>query len=138
MRIRFLKTSKENSDLEIVAVSLAVLGVLTGLMLPIVGVQLPACNFRRMTGIACPGCGGTRAWLLLSHMHVLEALEMNPLVAVLGIAGGLCALYSAVVLALGLPRIRLSFSSRVERRTFWIAMAVVALANWAYLIAVGR
>jgi hypothetical protein len=39
---------------------------------------LPACGFRSVTGIPCPGCGMTRAFLLLSQLRVGEALSANP------------------------------------------------------------
>jgi len=138
MRIRLEKPSRENSDLEIVAVSIAVLAGAVAVALNFVDVPLPACNFHRLTGYPCPGCGGTRACLLLSRLHVSAAFEMHPLAAVLGIAGGLVAAYSTVVIAFRLPRIRLGFSSNTERRVFWVTVVLVALANWVYLIAVGR
>ncbi len=55
---------------------------------------LPGCGFRRMTGLYCPGCGGTRCTDHLLHGDLPGALAMNPLVvflfsvaaAVLGIA----------------------------------------------------
>jgi len=138
MRIRLKEPSKENSDLEIIAVSIAALAVAVAVALNFVDVPLPGCNFHRLTGYPCPGCGGTRACLLLSRLHVSAAFEMHPLATVLAIAGGLVAAYSAVVLAFRLPRIRLGFSSDTERRVFWVAIVLVVLANWTYLIAVGR
>ncbi len=39
---------------------------------------LPACAFRSVTGIPCPGCGMTRAFLLLSELRVGGALSANP------------------------------------------------------------
>jgi hypothetical protein len=53
---------------------------------------LPACQFHRLTGLHCPGCGMTRATHQLLHGHVLTALRMNavftlaiPLVAGIGL-----------------------------------------------------
>ena len=37
----------------------------------------PGCVFRRLTGIKCPGCGGTRAFKELLHGHIIEALRYN-------------------------------------------------------------
>jgi len=54
--------------------------------------RLPGCVFRRLSGLNCPGCGGTRATLALLAGDVPRALQMNPLLVVLG----------AVVLVLGL------------------------------------
>ncbi len=35
------------------------------------------CAFRSLTGLACPGCGMTRAFLLLSQLRLDDALAMN-------------------------------------------------------------
>jgi Protein of unknown function (DUF2752) len=39
----------------------------------------PACLFHAMTGLYCPGCGGTRAVYQLLHGRVLLALHYNAL-----------------------------------------------------------
>jgi hypothetical protein len=39
----------------------------------------PACPFRGATGIPCPGCGMTRALLLLGQLRVGEAWLAQPL-----------------------------------------------------------
>lgn len=36
------------------------------------------CLMRIMTGFPCPGCGATRACMLLLHFRWREALKMNP------------------------------------------------------------
>jgi hypothetical protein len=36
------------------------------------------CFFHQFTGLYCPGCGGTRAVILLSRGDILGALRMNP------------------------------------------------------------
>jgi Protein of unknown function (DUF2752) len=46
----------------------------------------PVCEFHQLTGLNCPGCGGTRAVYQLLHGHVLRALQDNAL-AVLSLAG---------------------------------------------------
>lgn len=45
------------------------------------------CLFHTMTGLYCPGCGGTRAVWYLLHGHFLLSLRFHPLV-----------LYTAVIL----------------------------------------
>jgi Protein of unknown function (DUF2752) len=39
----------------------------------------PPCLFHALTGLYCPGCGGTRAVYQLLHGHVLLALKDNAL-----------------------------------------------------------
>jgi len=46
----------------------------------------PVCEFHQLTGLNCPGCGGTRAVYELLHGHLLRALRDNAL-AVLALAG---------------------------------------------------
>lgn len=40
----------------------------------------PSCPIHILTGILCPGCGGTRALHALLHGRLAAALELNPLV----------------------------------------------------------
>jgi Protein of unknown function (DUF2752) len=39
----------------------------------------PVCLFHKLTGLNCPGCGGTRAAYQLLHGHLLNALRDNAL-----------------------------------------------------------
>jgi hypothetical protein len=39
----------------------------------------PKCPFRLLTGWQCPGCGSTRAFYHLLHLHPIEAFKLNPL-----------------------------------------------------------
>ena len=39
----------------------------------------PVCEFHQLTGLNCPGCGGTRAAYQLLHGHLLNALRDNAL-----------------------------------------------------------
>jgi hypothetical protein len=43
----------------------------------------PRCLFHSLTGLQCPGCGGTRALHQLLHLHLAEAMRLNALVTVL-------------------------------------------------------
>ncbi len=49
----------------------------------------PKCLFFAATGLACPGCGTTRALHALLHLDVVEAFALNPLLFVLPLVGGL-------------------------------------------------
>jgi hypothetical protein len=39
------------------------------------------CFFRMITGLYCPGCGGTRAVSALAHGHLLKSIWYHPVVA---------------------------------------------------------
>ena len=40
----------------------------------------PKCPFRLVTGWQCPGCGSTRAFYQLLHLHPVTAFKLNPLI----------------------------------------------------------
>src|SRR5437588_1232375 len=40
----------------------------------------PKCPFRLLTGFQCPGCGSTRAFYQLLHLHPIAAFKFNPLI----------------------------------------------------------
>lgn len=102
-------------------------GLLAGLSWLVFGVDLaaapifPPCPFRAVTGVPCPGCGMTRAFLLLFQLRFGEAFAQHPaapaLLAAMGIArvrrrtaGSLPPLVTAaaVVGVLGLWAVRLA------------------------------
>ena len=96
----------------------------------------PGCGFRWVTGLPCPGCGGTHALAALASGDIAGALAANPLVA-----GGAALVIGLVVVAAA-GRVfgeggRLSSALRRIGRACGITrMVVVAvLANWIYLLA---
>ena len=96
----------------------------------LLGVTL--CPLRRFLGIPCPTCGTTRAVAALLRGNVREALALNPLMATFLCVGmpllGVHVLVCGGVATGSLLR-RLSGS-----RLFWWAVALLAAANWAYLL----
>ncbi len=114
------------------AVALALLLLVP--FVPALATGLPPCFFRRLTGVPCPTCGGTRAALALAHGDLAGALAANPLVT-LGLAvllvGGL--LDGALALFGGGVRIP-------SRLSGWLraAFILVLAANWFWLIVDGR
>lgn len=59
-------------------------GILGAVFLHITGMlgieDLPACVFREVTGLLCPGCGGTRAVCHLIRGEILKAFLYHPFV----------------------------------------------------------
>ena len=96
-------------------------------------VVLPACNFKRLTGLPCPLCGGTRAMRSLADLDFGTAFHFNPLVVLAAFAilvwfafWSLDRFRERPVL----PRIK----SRLRRWPVWWIVGGLVLANWVYLI----
>ena len=74
----------------------------------------PVCVFHALTGLQCPGCGGTRAIHHLLHGDVAGAFRLNPL---------LFAVAPFTAVSLRWPRVA------AHPAAGWIA-AVVIVAFW--------
>ncbi|MCE5279481.1 MAG: DUF2752 domain-containing protein [Planctomycetaceae bacterium] len=87
------------------------------------------CLLRRLTGLPCPACGGTRCFLCLLQGDILAAVAYNPLAAVA------CALAAAVLGMRLIMRRQVQVQLRPRERLAAVLVLVAAvLANWAYLI----
>jgi hypothetical protein len=94
------------------------------------------CSFKAATGLPCMTCGGTRTLALFARGDLAGALAMNPLVAVGFFVLVFWALADLVLWTRGRS---LGLSLGPRARTVAIVAGVAALvANWAYVIAVGR
>lgn len=92
------------------------------LILPIYS---PPCAIYTLTGIYCPGCGGTRATEALLHGHVLHSLWYHPLV-----------LYTAVMFVgfMGTQTLARLHVGRIKGWKFhnwylWVALGII-IVNW--------
>jgi hypothetical protein len=83
----------------------------------------PICPFKAVTGLDCPGCGGTRALHQLFTGHLGAALSYN-LLAVVILPVLLWGLFTSLTKVLGGPRWR---SVSIARPWIWIAFAGVAV-----------
>jgi hypothetical protein len=92
-------------------------------------ISFTTCILKRVTGIPCPFCGGTRAAWALLHGDIIGAVVMNPL------ATALCILVPPIYL---LQRFLLKRRIAVIPRSAWVILITLLIANWAYLIHVGR
>lgn len=94
------------------------------------------CYFKAFTGLPCLTCGGTRAAARLLQLDPAGALAMNPLVT---LAAFLLAAWATVDLVLMTRRRALRVDlSPAALRVLCVAVVLAAIANWAYLVAVGR
>jgi hypothetical protein len=89
------------------------------------------CPFRLATGLPCPGCGMTRAWVFLAHGRVSDALAANPfvLVTVPAAVALLIAVCAAVVRRRPLPDLAVVAGAPVAKLVVmaWLAFAVLRL-----------
>lgn len=80
------------------------------------------CPLRRFFGIPCPGCGSTRALILLLRGNVADAVAMNPM---------------AVALVILVPIWWLGFRNRKWSfgiRCFLLILSIVVVTlNWVYV-----
>ncbi|HSP37435.1 MAG TPA: DUF2752 domain-containing protein [Frankiaceae bacterium] len=105
-------------------------GALSVLLVATVAVRLadphrpgsfPACPFREVTGLSCPGCGSLRALADLAHGHVLAAAGHNAVFVA----------FLPVAVLVGFRR-ALGFTPRVlPSWAPWAALAT--LAGWAVM-----
>lgn len=79
----------------------------------------PKCPFRLLTGFQCPGCGSTRAFYQLLHLHPIAAFKLNPLM--------MLTLPFLVYGFIGFTKSALT--GRPQRRLF-----IPAIYLWAWLV----
>lgn len=73
---------KNPEQKKIFLISLCLAAVFGGLLLflAVTRIPIPPCLFHRLTGLYCPGCGGTRAFIALLHGRFLQSLLYHPVV----------------------------------------------------------
>ncbi len=89
----------------------------------------PVCPFKAVTGLDCPGCGGTRAAHQLFTGHLGAALSYNVL-AVAAMPFILWGLFTSLTAMLGGPRLRgISLSPGWTRAALVLVLAFWVLRN---------
>ena len=108
-------------------------GAVVGAVWLKLGMPVPACRLRELTGVPCPTCGSTRLAEELLRGHVLDAFAANPLVFLAIAAVAVWAVLSVVTRLLRLPTARVHFDKR-ERLVLKLAAVAGLVASWAYVI----
>lgn len=91
------------------------------------------CGLRNATGLPCPTCGMTRAFVRLTHGDWGGAWHVNPLGSVLCVAAAVFVAWVALRLTV-LKRGFVFVASPREKRIAAVALAVLLGVNWVYLL----
>ncbi len=85
----------------------------------------PACPFKTLTGLDCPGCGVTRALHALITGHPVRALDHNALFALVAVGAVVWMAVNKVRAMRGRPPLRLKHTG-----AWSVAGGVVIVAFW--------
>ena len=96
-----------------------------------------ACPLRAATGVPCPGCGATHAFVLLAHGDVAGAFFASPLWACVALGLWLHAGLTLLRL-LGLRRAVVLSLPAERSRAARLAVGGLLLANWAFVVFVSH
>jgi Protein of unknown function (DUF2752) len=98
------------------------------------------CLFKSITGLACPGCGTTRAGLALLDGNILAALETNPVGIITTIVLAVSALLFSYDVFTG-EKVLLTTAQKAERALknprVLISALTLILMNWSWSIVKG-
>lgn len=84
--------------------------------------KLP-CMFRMLTGLYCPGCGGTRAVKALLTGHPIQSFLYHPVVLYVAAVAVWLVVCHLVYLVTGNTK----FQKRLEDRYVYIGIGIVAI-----------
>lgn len=97
--------------------------------------EMGMCSLKMLVGIPCMTCGSTRATMRLLYGDFLNAFLFQPMMIAIYFGVGIWGIVSFTSFVLD-KRVRVILSDKLSLG--WkISLAVIPLANWAYLIAVG-
>ncbi len=133
MTVRLARVSPREIDPELLWGSvLGVCGALGFTWLRL-GLPLPGCIFRGLTGFPCLTCGGTRAARALAVGDLPTAFLINPLVALAAVGLIIYVLYALTAVLFRTRRIRLDLTHPAEANRIRWTLLTAALLNWIYV-----
>jgi len=133
MRVEWRQPGTAGPPLGAVFGLVMVFGAVAGAVWLKLGMPVPACRLRELTGVPCPTCGSTRLAEELLRGHVLDAFAANPLVFLVLAAVAAWAVASVLTRVLRLPTVRVHLD-KAERLLLKLAAVAGLVAGWAYVI----
>jgi hypothetical protein len=137
LRLEVRERKRGEVDLPLLFAAVLLLGGAVAAGWLLLGLPVPPCTLKTLTGMPCPTCGMTRMADAAVHGRPLEAFLWNPLVALgaLGVLGA--GAVSGVRRILGRPRLRLVLDRLWERNLARLAALLALLGGWIYLVLSG-
>lgn len=133
MRLYLKPQNPGEFDHEAVWGSMALALLAAAIFYPFDRYPLVVCWFHKATGIPCPSCGATRAFVQIIQGHFLKGFAYNPLGAILSIACAAFVPYAIYAFFANTRRLRFSLDPR-DRIPAVILILLLIGANWAYLV----
>ncbi|NYF97336.1 DUF2752 domain-containing protein [Janibacter cremeus] len=77
--VRLARGTRSERVVVLIIAAVSLVGMVIARLWPLTSVDSgqPTCLLRIFTGLPCPGCGMTRAWVHVAHGDLLTAFEYN-------------------------------------------------------------
>jgi len=124
-------------DHELIWGSIALALLASAALVPVdrvMGLAGYVCPFKTITGLPCPFCYGTRAFVAMGSLRFSEGFALNPLAALAWLGALLWVPYALFACVFDTRRLRVTDVSDRERRVFALVLGFFVAANWVYLI----
>ena len=136
--MRLVWQRRGSVDHELIWGSVALVIVVGAALVPvdrIMGLAGYVCPFRAVTGLPCPFCYGTRAFVAMGSLRFREGFALNPLAALLWFGAVLWVPYALVACVFDTKRLRVTGVTDRQRRAAVLVLALLVAGNWVYLVA---